>query len=149
MKEALDDFKFGELQVNRHQHDTVAQKKNTVSLRAGPYTGGVTVKRKVEMRVLGVVFFPTSSLSRVTVFVVNLLFQCSSCDDVWSIVCGLTALNDMSRLVSASRLVTHILTLTDQRTTTALAALSRQGDQLEECWGVAGGSWNEVVPERT
>ena len=30
----------------------------------------------------------------------SLLFQCSSCDDWWSVACGITALNGLSRLVS-------------------------------------------------
>ena len=30
------------------------------------------------------------------VFVVSLLFQCSSCDYVWSVACGLTALEGLS-----------------------------------------------------
>ena len=46
-------------------------------------------------------FVPRQDVTQeVTVFVVSLLlFQCSSCDDVWSIACGITALNGMSRLV--------------------------------------------------
>ena len=33
---------------------------------------------------------------KLTVFVVSLLFQCSSCDDVWSVACGMTALKNIN-----------------------------------------------------
>ena len=56
VKEDHDDPRFGELQVNRHQRNTVAMRENTVCLESGPCTGGVTVKRKPETRALSFVF---------------------------------------------------------------------------------------------
>ena len=35
----------------------------------------------------------------------SLFFLCSSCDDVWSVACGITALIRLSRLVSSARQV--------------------------------------------